>query len=243
MRRYGWKPDLPDSRDLLYLSKPRLEPLPKVVDLRHKCPPVEDQGELGSCTANALVGCLEFLEITSGIPFEDLSRLFVYYGERALEGTIPDDSGAFIRDGIKILHQNGVCSEKLWPYNIDTFTDEPTAECFKDAFKRRIISYHRLLSRDALLSCLADGFPFVFGISVYSSFESKEVALTGNVPVPSSDDRLLGGHAVMAVGYDLEREIFLVRNSWGPEWGQGGYFTLPFSYVDSLGDDFWVIKK
>jgi len=120
---YGWLPDLPDHRDLFYSAvAPRKATLPRKIDMRSKCSPVDDQGQLGSCTANALVGALEFLELKDGAQFVDLSRLFVYYNERVIEGTVDQDSGAFIRDGIKSVAKQGVCTESEWPYKISRFT-------------------------------------------------------------------------------------------------------------------------
>src|SRR5437879_5900028 len=120
---YGWLPDLPDHRDFSYSAiAPRLAALPTQVDLRKKCSPIENQGEIGACTANALVGALEFLELKDGVEFVDLSRLFVYYNERAIEGTVKQDSGAFLRDGIKSLAKQGVCPEQEWPYRVRDFT-------------------------------------------------------------------------------------------------------------------------
>src|SRR5438309_3637623 len=177
---YGWLPDLPDHRDLFYSAvAPRLVSPPAKVDLRSKCSPVEDQRELGSCTANALVGALEFLEIKDGAKFVDLSRLFVYYNERAIEGTVNQDSGAFLRDGIKSLAKQGVCPEPEWPYRVPDFTKKPNKKCYSDAEKHQITSYHRITSVDEMRDCLADGFPFVFGFTVYSAFESTAVAQTG----------------------------------------------------------------
>lgn len=162
---YGWLPDLPDHRDLYYSAvAPGLASPPAKVDLRSKCSPVEDQGQLGSCTANALVGALEFLEIKDGARFADLSRLFVYYNERVIEGTVNQDSGAFIRDGIKSLAKLGVCTETQWPYKINKFTKKPGLACYRSAKKHRILSYHRISTVDEMRTCLAEGFPFVLAL-------------------------------------------------------------------------------
>jgi len=142
--RYGWHPDLPDSRDLLY-SAPRALRLPPSADLRHWCSPVEDQGQLGSCTANALAGALELLENKDkDAPFADLSRLFIYYNERVLEHSVASDSGAQLRDGVKALAKLGACKESLWPYAIAKFAAKPSLACYKDAAKRVISAYRRL---------------------------------------------------------------------------------------------------
>lgn len=243
---YGWQPDLPDKRDFLYAQVlPVLVTLPSSVDLRPTCSPVENQGQLGSCTANALAGALEFLERKDNVKFVDLSRLFIYYDERTIEHTVKSDSGAQIRDGIKTLAKQGVCPEKEWPYKIARFAVKPTAACYKDALKHQITSYHRLITLNEMKACLADGFPFVFGFTVYQSFESPEVAQSGVVNMPLPGERVLGGHAVVAVGYDDSQKRFTVRNSWGTSWGQKGYFTMPYEYVEdrNLSDDFWSIRR
>lgn len=243
IQSYGWIPDRPDHRDYLYSAIAPKVKLPLIVDLRPQDSPIENQGHLGSCTANALAGNLQFLEKICGKNYKDLSRLFIYYNERALEGTIDYDSGAMLRDGIKVLAKSGVCPETSWPYDISRFTVKPTALCYKEGLKRRITSYHLLQSVEEMQNCLAEGFPFVFGFTVYESFESLKVAQTGIVPMPKKSERAVGGHAVMAVGYDQKQKRFIVRNSWGPQWGQGGYFTLPNTYIETLASDFWTIRQ
>ena len=242
---YGWVPDRPDYRDKLYttIAAPPKK-LPKKVDLRHNCSGVEDQGQLGSCTANALAGNLEFLEKKAGRTVTNLSRLFVYYNERAMEGTINDDAGAMIRDGVKSLVKLGVCSEKKWPYTIAKFTNKPPAACYKQASDHQVTSYHRIISLRQMRQCLAEGYPFVFGFSVYEAFESDEVARTGKLNRPEPSEKQLGGHAVMAVGYDDSAERVIVRNSWGTDWGIKGYFTMPYDYIsdDNLADDLWTLR-
>ncbi len=244
--RYGWVPDVPDQRDLLYAAvRPAPVTLPTYIDLRPTCSLVEDQGNLGSCTGNALAGAIEFLERKDRVLFVDASRLFIYYNERAMEGTVKSDSGAMIRDGIKTLKNIGVCSEIRWPYIISKFSEKPGSACYQEALKRRITSYHRILTLDEMRSCLAEGFPFVFGFTVYESFESQEVAKTGIVPMPHPSERTLGGHAVVAVGYDDGQRRFIIRNSWGTGWGQKGYFTIPYEYLANrnLSDDLWTIRR
>ncbi|MFZ1081298.1 MAG: C1 family peptidase [Candidatus Kryptoniota bacterium] len=243
---YGWLADLPDHRDLLFDQiRPAIAALPPSIDLRPTCPPVENQGQLGSCTANALVGGLEFLELKDSIKLVDLSRLFIYYDERLIEHTVKSDSGAQIRDGIKTLAKQGVCPEKEWPYNIAKFAVKPTAACYKDALQHKISTYHRILTLNDMRTCLASGFPFVFGFTVYESFESPQVAQTGIVNMPQPGEKVLGGHAVLAVGYDDSQQRFIVRNSWGTTWGQKGYFTIPYAYLSdrNLSDDFWTIRR
>jgi len=243
---YGWIPDVPDQRDFLYGTvRPAVITLPPHVDLRPTCSSVEDQGNLGSCTGNALAGAIEFLERKDNVQFMDASRLFIYYNERALEGTVKSDAGAMIRDGIKTLKNQGVCLEKTWPYVISKFAVKPSAACYKEALKRQITSYHRILTLDEMQACIADGFPFVFGFTVYESFESQDVARTGVVQMPQPTERSLGGHAVLAVGYDDVQKRFIVRNSWGTGWGQKGYFTIPYNYLANrnLADDLWTIRR
>ena len=244
---YGWVPDLPDHRDMMYGAVRRMPAtLPRSVDLRPHCSPVEDQGQLGSCTGNAIAGAVEFLEKKDGAAFINVSRLFIYYNERVIEHTVNSDSGAMIRDGIKSLMKQGVCSEKKWPYVISKFTNKPSPACFKEALNHQVQAYARLQTVDEMRACLADGYPFVFGFTVYEGFESPAVAKTGVLPMPNkSKEKMLGGHAVLAVGYDDAQQRFLVRNSWGTGWGMRGYFTMPYDYVGdrNLSDDFWTIRR
>jgi C1A family cysteine protease len=245
-RGYGWVPDLPDHRDIMYSAVRKVPAeLPAKVDLRAQCSPVEDQGQLGSCTGNALAGALEFLEKKDGVPFKDVSRLFIYYNERVIEHSVKSDSGAMIRDGIKTLAKQGACSEKSWPYLISKFSVKPTAACYKEAGQHQITSYQRIEVLDEMRTCLADGYPFVFGFTVYESFESQQVANTGAVQMPKSSEKVVGGHAVLAVGYDDKEKRFIVRNSWGANWGIKGYFTMPYAYLAdrNLSDDLWTIRR
>lgn len=243
--RYGWIPDLPDARDRMY-SAPRRTALPKSVDLRAHCPPVYDQGDLGSCTANAIAGAIEFDQRKEELakPFTP-SRLFIYYNERSLEGTVATDSGAMIRDGIKSVASQGVCPEPMWPYVDGQFAIQPPGPCYKAAKLHPAVSYSRLEQVPGQLkACLASGYPFVFGFTVYEGFEDEAVAHTGVASMPEAGETVLGGHAVMAAGYDDAHGRFLVRNSWGSGWGMGGYFTIPYAYLtdENLASDFWTIR-
>jgi C1A family cysteine protease len=215
------------------------------VDLRSSCSEIENQGGLGSCTANALAGALEFLMKKNQSPFKDMSRLFIYYNERVMIRTVNSDSGAMLRDGIKSLKKQGSCTEKKWPYVESKFTKKPTPACYKEAMNYQITSYQRLLTLDQMRACLAEGYPFVFGFAVYESFEQQSVAQTGEAQLPQPGERMLGGHAVLAVGYDDDSRRFMVRNSWGTGWGQQGYFTLPYEYLSdrNLSEDFWTIRS
>lgn len=247
IQRYGWIPDLPDHRDHLFAAPPRvLAVLPKKKDLRPACPPVLDQGELGSCTANAIASAFRFDEMKQKMarPIAP-SRLFIYYNERAMEGTIRSDCGAQIRDGIKSIAKLGVCPETQWPYNIAKFAQRPPAKAFKHALEHQALSYQRVIqSLSQMKGCLAAGYPFVFGFTVYEAFESAAVAKSGIVPMPTPKERDLGGHAVLAVGYDDARQQFIVMNSWSAKWGDKGYFYLPYAYLNdpNLACDFWTVR-
>jgi C1A family cysteine protease len=245
--RYGWVRDLPDHRDRFWLA-PALASaqLPAAVDLRPQCPPVYDQGQLGSCTANAIAGAIQFDEIRSGIaPTWTPSRLFIYYNERVVEGTVDADSGAQLRDGIKVIAAQGVCPEADWPYDISRFTEKPSAQAFADAVHDRVGSYQRLTQSLAQLkTCIASGFTYVFGFTVFSSFEGGDVAKTGVIPLPQPSESVVGGHAVVCVGYDDARQAFIIRNSWGTGWGDMGYGYMPYAYMLDTGltADFWTIQ-
>jgi C1A family cysteine protease len=246
MNNYGWVPDLPDQRDYLYsAARPFPPAIPPRIDLRYFCSKVEDQGNLGSCTAHALVGALEYLEKKDKAPCADLSRLFLYYNERVIKHTVRADSGAMLRDGIKTLAKQGVCPETMWPYVVSRFTKKPSAPCYKEASDHQITSYRRILTLDEMRTCLAEGFPFVFGFTAYESFEAPRVAKTGLVDMPQPREGSVGGHAVLAVGYDDAAKRFIVRNSWGTKWGIKGYFTMPYAYLAdrNLSDDFWTIRR
>ena len=243
--RFGWIPDLPDARDHTYLLAPRVKALPRV-DLRPECPPVYDQGQLGSCTANAIGAAIQFDRMKQSLSPDFVpSRLFIYYNERVIEHTVSTDSGAMIRDGIKATSKLGVPPETEWPYAINHFTTPPSVKAYQDALANRAVSYARLRRYlTSFKNCLAAGYPFVFGFSVYESFESIVVDKTGTVPMPTNKEQLLGGHAVLAVGYDNPSRRFIVRNSWGTGWGDAGYFTMPYEYLTdaNLSDDFWTIR-
>jgi C1A family cysteine protease len=243
---YGWLPDLPDQRDFSYAAPaPLLKKLAPAIDLRPQCPPVYDQGQLGSCTANAIGGAIEFELMKQKAAVFMPSRLFIYYNERVIENTVNTDNGAQIRDGIKTVNQQGVCTEDSWPYNTSEFAQKPYAVCYQAALNNKVLSYQRITRTVAQMeACLADGYPFVFGFTVYDSFESPEVAKTGILNMPAKSEKVAGGHAVVAVGYNHAQQRFIVRNSWNTTWGQKGYFTIPYAYLlnEHLSDDFWTIR-
>ncbi|ODA41933.1 C1 family peptidase [Desulfosporosinus sp. BG] len=246
-RVYKLKPDTEDLRDKVFRSTrfTTKTVLPKSVDLRFGCSPIVDQGELGSCTANAIAsGLREYWEKQAG-SLTLLSRLWLYWEERNLEGTVNEDSGAMIRDGMKVLQQMGCAPEVDWPYDITKFTLTPPPQATMDAVPFKISEYHRVLSLTTLKAALAEGYPVVLGISVYESFESEQVAQTGIIPLPKRGEKLLGGHAVLAVGYiDSGKTTGYVacRNSWGEGWGDKGYFYLPYSYFAKYVTDMWTGK-
>lgn len=243
---YGWNPDLPDFRDHHFEGAAEVATaLPERVDLRDECPPVYQQGQLGSCTANAIGGLLQFDQMKQREQDFEPSRLFIYYGEREHEGTIDSDSGAMIRDGIKLVNRVGAPPETDWPYDITKFKERPPQQAYDDATLHQALQYQRV-PRDLvqMKTCLASGFPFVLGFRVYESFESPEVEDTGRAPMPQPGEKALGGHAVLAVGYNEHNDRFIVRNSWGADWGREGYFTMPFDYLmdRGLSSDFWTIR-
>lgn len=256
LRKLNWRPDLPDYRDRIYTAKPDTK-LPDRVDLKKYCSAVEDQGELGSCTGQAIASAIELLDIrpngkrmpmraagAAAGTWTDISRLFIYYNERRYIGTVREDSGAYIRDGIKSVSKIGAAKEALWPYDISRFRNKPPKEAYADAATRRFRSYERVTDLDSMLACLAEGYPFVFGFTCYDAFLSEQVARTGVLNMPKAGEREQGGHAVLAVGYSLASKRFTVRNSWGEGWGRKGYFTMPFDYLAdrNLSDDMWTIR-
>ena len=197
MRKYLLKKDTPDLRDHVFYSGvyKSVAHLPNKVDLRDQCSTVVDQGELGSCTANAIAsGLREYLFNKNKQPWIELSRLFLYWEERNLEGTVNEDSGAEIRDGMKVLQKIGVCPETDWPYDISTFTNPPIDKMVTDVAIYKVSEYHRIKTLDQLKAALAEGLPVVIGIDIYESFECDEVAETRIVPMP----RAMRGNNVLA---------------------------------------------
>lgn len=222
-------------------------------------PPVYAQGEIGSCTANAIAGAIQFdrLKNKQGPDFLP-ARLFIYYNERAMAGSIGTDSGAQIRDGIKSVAKQGVCPESLWPYvasPADPNTGEwpagakavvkPSPAAYTAAAQFEAVKYMTVnQSEIALKQCLADGWPVVFGITVYNSLWDDNGEPRVLVPMPGPNDHVEGGHAICIVGYDDSKKLFTIRNSWGPDHQEAGHFFLPYEYVLSKGlaSDFWTIR-
>jgi nucleoside phosphorylase len=245
---YGWVHDLPDARDYMYAAPLIRFPqgLPPSIDLRSECPPVYNQGQLGSCTANGIGGAIEFDQRKQGSKTFVPSRLFIYYNERVMEGTVSTDSGAQVRDGIKSVATLGAPPETDWHYDIAEFAVKPPAKAYADAKLDLVSSYARVAQNLAQMQgCLAEGYPFVFGFTAYESFESQQVAGTGVVPMPAAGETVVGGHCVVAVGYDSTKRVFIIRNSWGTTWGMKGYCTMPYEYLltASLASDFWTLRS
>lgn len=268
LRSLGWERDVPDFRDLTDESadvdkiisksaklKSARKSLPVSIDLREYCSPVDDQGDIGSCTAHAGVGLMEYFQHHAFGTYLEGSRLFLYKVTRNLLNWKGDD-GAYLRTTMKAMALFGICPERYWPYKAEAFNDEPTAFCYTFAQNFQAMKYYRLdpygrSPKEVLIAvkekCAAQ-LPSMCGFSVYSSISMEK----GNpdIPFPSSKDKLEGGHAVMVAGYDDKRKIgkctgaLLIRNSWGSEWGDNGYGWLPYEYVlKGLAVDFWSLVK
>lgn len=242
---YGCRRDTRDARDHEFL--PRAIRLPETVDLRQWCPPVMDQGALGSCTAHGITGAFRTIRAKAGLSPFPMSRLQLYYDERKAEGTIASDAGAEIRDGIKCLAKIGVAHEALWPYAISKFKTLPPAKAYDDAHKFEALTYQRVpVSASGIKQALASGSPVIIGVSLYDSFEDDAVAKTGIVPMPNlHKEKLVGGHCMYAVGYGQKPGMITVRNSWAGDWGDKGdcYFHEEYLGSTKFGSDYWVISQ
>jgi C1A family cysteine protease len=217
------------------------ENLPTSVDLRSKMPPVMDQGDVGSCTACSVSAAFQFCD-----PSWDGSAMFLYYNTRMLDNSVDYDNGSTLSQSVNAAHLYGLCSSSRWPYNTSMWRNQPNVDCYVEGLKHQTISYsHVDQSIPQMKGCLASGFPYVIGFYVYESFESPSVESSGNVPMPQAGERILGGHAIVVVGYDDSRQVWICRNSWGPTWGDAGYFYMPYAYLDSenLATDVWRISS
>lgn len=248
---YGWKPDRKDSRDhkfrLPWFSITRYMPealLPDLVDLTDICPPVMDQGQLGSCTAHAVTAALRYNLIDNGETDIFLSRLQLYYDSRALEGTVDQDAGAEIRDVIKVAAKHGVGRELFWPYDLSKWNEKPAEEVYRDAVNFEALDYQSVETNTrAVKTALYVGHPVVIGVTLFESFESDEVANDGVVPMPGRSEREVGGHCMLVAGYGKKPGYFTVLNSWGASWGDRGWCYLPEQYLPQYGADFWTILQ
>jgi C1A family cysteine protease len=247
--------NLSSKNDSLILSTPPT-PLPAWVDLRPFMGPVEDQGPLQSCTANAVMGAIDYLQIAQRGEYIDGSRLFLYKATRDLLQWA-GDAGAYIRSTIKALALVGCCPEDYYPYDPAAVDAQPTAFCYSIARWFEAIAYYRLNNLEQIRRCLAQGYPVAFGFTCYESLDTPPVAASGVIPYPVPEERTIGGHAVLAVGYiDAPAKseagkgaagYLIIRNSWGPSWGVDGYGLLPYDYIIGnglaapLSDDYWTV--
>jgi C1A family cysteine protease len=241
--KFNWVPDKIDTRDYKYRIVPA--PAKTKVDLRSFCSPIEHQYSLGSCTGQAIASAIEYLDKKDNNWIE-VSRLYIYYYTRLLEGNVNKDSGAYIRTAIKSVYNYGAPRESLWPYNIKKFKIKPSKQAISDAHTRKVTLYERVLDFNGCINALDNGYPVTIGFYVYSSFQSRNVAKTGIMPYPNiNKEKLIGGHAVLLVGYDKTNNYFIARNSWGAGWGDKGYFYMPFQVIQNknMSADFWVIKS
>ena len=259
IQRYGWRRDTPDNRDLK-AAHPEpvngvMPELPESFSLRSLCPPPYDQKQLGACVSNALAFAVDFQRAKQGLPpLAPPSRLFIYFNGRSVErgvaheGETSDelaDTGLMVRDGIKSVVAYGVCPESAWPYDPTMLRARPPAACYTDAVTHKTLKYQLVLQTVYGLKyqLAIKKIPVVFGFNVYKNFESQKTAETGIMDMPKPWSRVIGGHCVALTGYDNARNAFEVRNSWGPDWGDHGYFWMPYDFAEDpdLADDFWEI--
>jgi C1A family cysteine protease len=250
-RMYGWKPPLPQPKKQMDLETRNVLDaieLPSFVDLSGSCPSVYDQGQLGSCTANALAALYQTIQdINRPTASFTPSRLFIYYNERALEGTINQDSGASLTDGIRVVTTQGCPPEPLFPYQIGLYQMKPPPIAYQTGLEHLVLNHFSLdnTNPQEIKKALAGGYPVVCGFTVYESFETEAVAASGMMPMPEPREQIVGGHAVLIVGYNDETEMFLIRNSWGSQWGVLGYFYGPYAFFTNpdYASDFWTATK
>jgi len=239
--KFNVRPSLPDDRDYIYRSD-STKALRESVDLREWDTIIEDQRYLNSCSSNAITNAYE-LCVNQNYPeyFTHLSRLFIYYNTRAEYGDIQKDDGMYLRDGMKSLKKFGVCTEQLWPYDVDKFDDKPAEQCYTDAEKRKILTYQKLISVYYITEVLNNNKPVIFGMQIYDSFMDLNERIS-TVNFPGRKEKSLGGHAMCMVGYDSKNRLFLAKNSFGSAWGAGGYCWIPYDYIRQEGYDIWTFE-
>lgn len=241
----GCLPGIPSAKD--YRAVPRLAGgLPRQVDLRADCSPIEDQGRIGSCVANAACGALEFQHKKLGQPQVPMSRMFVYFNARRMRNTVDRDSGLIISEGMASLLAYGAPDEARWPYVAENFAAEPAPELYGEAMKNQPAEYARVERGDGVLGAVANGYPVVFGISLPMRCFAEGGA-SGLIPEATAEEyrTATGGHSMLIVGYDLDKKTYLLRNSWGKDWGEAGYARIPFSVVEAASqpNEFWILGK
>ena len=237
--KFKFKKSSFSDEDLIYRSD-SLKSIRPVVDLRSFDTMIEDQQTLSSCSGTAITSAYELsVKILYPDQYVELSDLFIYYNARLDEGTVTVDDGIYLKTGMKVLKKYGVCTEDLWPYRLDKWDDLPSDTAYQDAKTRTISRYQKLLSTYYMTEVLNDNKPFVFGIRIYDSFMQLDNRVS-TVSFPSRKETSLGGHAMCMVGYDLEKKLFLAKNSFGTDWGMNGYCWIPFDYIKMEGYDCWT---
>jgi DNA segregation ATPase FtsK/SpoIIIE-like protein len=239
----GYRPDKQNPRDKKFSSRDRN--LPSSVDLREYLTPVENQGNSNSCTANAMAGAYEYLANRLMGQGEDVSRLFIYYNARELDGDTSQDEGTYLRSCVRVLRKYGACSENTWSFNLKRIHDQPGDRAYQEAAKFKIKNAYRVeVDLQAMRSSLAKGYPFAFGLQLFSSFQ--QAGSNGLVPMPDPDNESHdGGHAMLCVGYSDDDQVFIVRNSWGEDWGDCGYCYIPYDYMTKpdYNGDCWAVRQ
>lgn len=260
--KFGWKPELKDGRDFRYYNHNEfkmcaVEHLPEQASVLEGMPGVKDQGQIGSCVWNALAAAFEFIQLKElkkaqvdlelpeefGKSYTPVSRLFGYYNSRAYDHDIPMDNGTQIRTGIKVARNIGIVEEALWPYEPKNLFVQPIQEAFIEAKKHRVLTGYRLdhTKLEQLKACIANGYPFVFGIPVTESI--MHLGPNHIVEMPGPNDSIIGGHAVTAFEYNDSTKLFTIRNSWGIDFGKLGNFYLPYQYLNELAADCWTVRS
>jgi C1A family cysteine protease len=237
----NFRPGPKDIRDWVY--KQNEVELPEQLDLRVYASPVDNQSALGSCAANALVNAYELMVRQQFIEkFKDLSRLYVYYHSRYKENTLELDYGVlYMKSVLDAVKKYGVCTEKLWPYDISKFTIQPNPDCYADAAKRKILEYNSIPNVNLIFYSLVEIKPVVFGMTIFDSFMDMD-KFYSTVEIPRENELSIGNHAMCIVGYNKISKTYIVKNSFGVGWGDEGYCYIPFEYLDRYGFDYYNFK-